>query len=217
MLKAVIMDFDGVIIDTETIWHQVTTAWFKKNHHYDLPMQEFLLCVGSVDEQLFRFLETTRGLVIDRDRFKADNLPAVREKSAHLPVKAGVIDFIDSVKAAGLGLALATSSGNHHAHSHLERLGLKHRFDVIVTKDDVQQVKPHPDLFLLAAQKLGVTGHEAVIIEDSANGLQAGIAAGIPVINIPNAVTKYLDFTGAYQVLEKIADVDLSKLIHTFE
>lgn len=212
MLKAVIMDFDGVIIDTELAWHQITTDWFKKNHNYDLPILEFLKCVGSTDKQLFDFLEQERGIFVDRDKFREDNHPLVLEKTKNIQAKDGVTDFIANIKNVGLKLALATSNNLSHAQGHLERLGLIDNFDYIVTKDHVANVKPYPDLFLLALEKLDVKQEEAIIIEDSVNGLKAGIAAGIRVINVPNEVTKYLDFTGCHALVKNILDIDLSKL-----
>lgn len=212
MLKAVIMDFDGVIIDTELSWHTVTVKWFKDNHNYDLPMAEFGLSIGSSEKILFDFLEKERGIVVDRQQFYEDCVPQVKALDSSIPAKEGIPAFIVSVKAAGLGLALATSSDDNHAHSHLKRLGLFDYFDHIVTKDQVKAVKPAPDLFLLALEKLGVAADEAIIIEDSVNGLRAGMAAGIRVINIPNGVTDTLDFTGCHQKLSHIHEVNLSKL-----
>lgn len=212
MLKAVIMDFDGVIIDTELMWHQVTTQWFKETHDYDLPMAEFGLSVGSSEEALFDFLATERGIVVDRQGFYNACGPAVQALCQHIPVKAGVTSFIQSVKAAGLGLALATSSDDYHAHTHLKRLGLFDYFDAIVTRDQVTNIKPAPDLFLRALSQLGVAAHEAVIIEDSVNGLRAGISAGIRVINIPTEATATLDFTGCHLLLTSIDQVVLDQL-----
>ncbi|WP_239256976.1 HAD family hydrolase [Listeria ilorinensis] len=216
MLKAIIMDFDGLIVDTEVVWYKIFQDWFRENHHYELPVNEFLQCVGASSKRLFDQLAAEKGIVVDDKRFAEETKQSFIQRSAQLPAKEGVRDFIIQVKDAGLKLALATSSKREKPQHHLTRLKLLPYFDVLVTAEDVAKIKPAPDLFLKAAEQLGATNKEALIIEDSENGLRAGRAAEIPVVVVPNEVTKYSIFHGAYLELASLAEVDLDNWQKSF-
>ena len=216
MLKAVIMDFDGLIVDTEVVWYNIFREWFKKKQNYDLPVEEFLFCVGSNAEDLFNTLEIKNNCIIDRDEFAKDTQKIFLERSEILPPKEGVVEFIKSVKSEGLKLSLATSSKRIKPTKHLERLGLIKYFDSIVTAEDVARIKPHPDLFLKAVEKLGINKNEALIVEDSLNGLNSGLNAEMRVLVIPNDVTKYCNFRNYYKIADSLLNIDVKKLISDF-
>lgn len=216
MLKGVIMDFDGVVVDTEVVWYDIYAEWFKKHKNYDLSVQEFLLCVGSNSEDLFNSLEKERHIVIDKQQFIKDTQSLFIQRSNTLPPKEGITEFIGSIKSRGLKLALATSSMRLKPTTHLTRLGLINEFDALVTAEDVERIKPYPDLFLKAAEKLKATKDEVLVVEDSLNGLIAGKNAEMRVLIVPNAVTKYSDFTECYIKVESMSDVKVDKLIADF-
>ncbi|WP_088840589.1 HAD family phosphatase [Listeria sp. ILCC797] len=212
MLKAVIMDFDGVIVDTEVIWYEIFQEWFKKELDYDVSVEEFLICVGANDQAFFQKLANEKNITVNQEVFAKETSALFLERSKALPAKEGVVAFIEAVKEYGLKLALATSSKRAKPTSHLTRLGLIDYFDVIVTAEDVERIKPAPDLFLEAARQLAVEPGEAVIIEDSKNGLIAGNQAGMPVIVVPNEVTKYSDLTPHYQIIDSLAQLHVGQL-----
>lgn len=216
MLKAVIMDFDGVIVDTEVIWYEIYSDWFKRNMDYQLSVQEFLTCVGSNEEELFLKLEKEQKIVVDRKKFKEDVTQGFIEQSSQLPPKEGVVKFIQAVKCEGLKLALATSATRKKPVSHLNRLGLMEYFDKIVTAEDVKRIKPFPDLFLKAASELAVTPVEALVVEDSENGLKAGINAHMKVLVVPNEVTKESNFSGYYKKVESLSPVNIPEIMNEF-
>lgn len=205
MLKAILLDFDGLVIDTEVVWYGIFRDWFKVNTSYDLSIQEFLVCVGSTSQALFDKLKMEQNIIVDTDKFAKDTYEHFIELSNSLPANEGVEDFIKSLKSMNLVLSLATSSRKQKPINHLTRLGLIQYFDQIITADDVLRVKPFPDLFLKAIEVLGVKKDEALIVEDSFNGLQAGIEANIRVMVIPNAVTKHSKFKGYYKKEESLA------------
>ncbi|ECL7818144.1 TPA: HAD family hydrolase [Listeria innocua] len=213
MLKAVVMDFDGIVIDTEVVWYEIFKDWFKTKQHYDLSIEEFLQCVGSNVDDLFRELNETQQMDINRQAFEAETQATFIENSKSLPAKEGVESFIRGLKEHGLKLALATSSQRPKPLYHLERLGLLEYFDAIITAEDVTRIKPEPDLFLEALRALNVKPSEALIVEDSRNGLLAGNSAGVNVLVIPNEVTKHSDLTPNYMERESLADVDLTEII----
>ncbi|WP_125115565.1 HAD family hydrolase [Agathobaculum sp. Marseille-P7918] len=215
MLKTIIMDFDGLIVDTEVVWYHIYVEWFRKQKGYDLSVQEFLACVGSNAEDLFRKLDA-KGITVDRDAFAKDTFARFIEESSRLPAKPGVEDFLKQAHASGLSVALATSSGRKKPTVHLERLGLLSYFDLLVTAEDVERIKPHPDLFLKAAEKLGCTPDECLVVEDSLNGLLAGLNAHMRVLVVPNDVTKYCQFEGQYQLCQSLTEVNVPQLIANF-
>jgi putative hydrolase of the HAD superfamily len=217
MLKAVIMDFDGVIVDTEVIWFEIFTEWFKTNCNYDLTMEEFLVCVGSHSGELFNKLEKEHGILVDRDKFNEETRQLFIDKSEDLPAKEGVLEFIKSIKNENILLALATSASRKKPITHLTRLNIIQYFDVIVTSEDVARIKPHPDLFNKAVEKLGIKKEETIIIEDSASGLLAGNNAGIHTIVCTNDVTKHSTFQNYYSKVDSLEKVDLKNIIKKFD
>lgn len=215
MLKTIIMDFDGLIVDTEVVWYHIYVEWFRKNKQYELSVQEFLTCVGSNAEDLFRKLDDA-GIHVDREAFVRDTQQRFIEESSRLPAKPGVEAFLKSARENGLSVALATSSGRQKPTIHLERLGLMQYFNLLVTAEDVERIKPNPDLFFKAAEKLGSTPEECLVVEDSLNGLRAGLNAGMRVLVVPNDVTRYCAFEGQYRMCDSLADVDVPALIAQF-
>lgn len=215
MLKTIIMDFDGLIVDTEVVWYQIYVEWFRKNKNYEMSVQEFLICVGSEAEELFKSLDS-RGIHVDREIFARDTQQRFIEESTKLPAKPGVEDFLRTAKKQGIVIALATSSTRKKPETHLNRLNLMKYFDLLVTAEDVQRIKPAPDLFLKTAEKVGCTVEECLVIEDSLNGLKAGLNANMRVLVVPNDVTKYCDFQGEYLMVNSLEDVDVEKLIREF-
>lgn len=216
MLKAIIMDFDGLIIDTEVIWFDIFAEWFRRNLQYELEMKDFLICVGSSSEDLFCSLEELHGWTIDRDQFDQETLDTFIERSRLLEPKDGVVAFIQTAKRLGLKLALATSAKRLKPVTHLTRLELLDYFDILVTAEDVERIKPYPDLFLKAAEDLGVNKNEVLIIEDSNNGLISGRNAGMRVVVVPNEVTKHSAFEDYYTKVNSLKDIDLEELMKTF-
>ncbi|MFD2211516.1 HAD family hydrolase [Virgibacillus halophilus] len=215
MLKAVIMDFDGVVIDTEEVWYDVYAQWLKREKEYDLKIEEFLLCVGSNYKSLFHALEE-KGIYINHDKFFEDTMEIFLDRSDKLPAKEGTIDFIKEIKNHGLKLSLATSAKKQKPIKHLTRLGLIDYFDCLITADDVERIKPFPDLFQKAITELKVDNASAVVIEDSNNGLIAANRAGIKTIVVPNKITQYSDFDPYYKKADSLKEVSVSNLIDTF-
>lgn len=215
MLKTIILDFDGLIVDTEVVWYNIFAEWFRKNKNYDLSVEEFLLCVGSNSEGLFGKLDK-RGICVDREAFDRDTRQRFMEESANLPAKEGVEQFVKAAKENGLNVVLATSAGLKKPTDHLTRLGLMKYFDLLVTAEDVERIKPAPDLFYKAAEKTHCTSEECLVVEDSLNGMVAGMNAGMRVLVVPNDVTKYCEFKGHYLMADSLADVNVPELIEKY-
>ena len=217
-LKALIFDFDGLILDTETaevdVWREIYAEY-----KLEFPILKWVTIVGGRGAAHFdaaEFLsEQVGGMDIDElnTRYDEERLKLIAEQEV-LP---GVVGLLDAADKQGLKLGIASSSPFSWVEGHLRRLGLFERFEVVCTRDDVEIAKPDPALFILAAESLGVGADEVVVFEDSENGVLAAKAAGMFVVAVPNAVTAYTDLSGADLVLESLAQTSLADLKERLE
>ena len=113
----------------------------------------------------------------------------------------------------GLKLGIASSSDREWVMVHLTRLGLAPYFDVVHTADDVERTKPDPALYILALSSLGLKPEEAIVFEDSPNGVTAAKSAGIFVVAIPNPLTSQLSLDHADLKLDTLADLSVNEII----
>ena len=126
----------------------------------------------------------------------------------------GVTELLHAAKQRGLKLAIASSSDHAWVDTHAKRLGIFDLFDAVIAADDVGagRTKPNPDLFLTALNRLQVQKNEAVIFEDSPNGVKAANRAGVFVVAVPNHVTSLLSIEGANLTVKSLTDLSLNKL-----
>ncbi len=212
-MHAIIFDFDGLIIDTESA---IYTAWQElyRRHGHDLPQAVYVQCVGSTFGHYdpMAALESHIGRAVDW----AAELPVkdarIRELQSDLDTLPGIRELLTEANRAGLPCAIASSSQRSHIDSWLQRTGIGRHFQAILTRDDVPRAKPFPDLFLAAAKALDIVPASAIVLEDSHNGLRAALAAGTPCVIVPSPVTMGSDFTGATGQLSTLAGVDLAAL-----
>ncbi|MEM0969024.1 MAG: HAD family hydrolase [Verrucomicrobiota bacterium] len=212
MLDALIFDFDGLILDTEL---PIYEAWKECYASYgeELPLEVYRQCVGSdfsnsayhPDQELEKLVgrelpwETLRPRMEDR----------VQEIVAQKDALPGVRELLQEAHDAAVPCAIASSSSRKWVGSWLEKLELLPLFETLVNIDDVERPKPAPDLFQLAAERLGIRPDRALVLEDSLNGLKAAKTAGIRCLIVPNPVTRGLPFDGAYRERETLAGVTL--------
>jgi HAD superfamily hydrolase (TIGR01509 family) len=211
-MKALIFDFDGTILDTETPEFIVWTALYQRFGQV-LSATDWGRGIGTwggfdpwVD------LETKLGFELPRETLQVEHRAEVLQRIDASDLLAGVKDLLLEAKAAGLKLAIASSSDHDWVSGWTQKHGILEFFDALATRYEVEHVKPDPALFLLALHKLGVAPHEAVVLEDSPNGAKAALAAGIPCVVIPNTVTKHLEFPNGVIRLETLQNVTLEDL-----
>ena len=125
----------------------------------------------------------------------------------------GVLQLLDEAKQSELKLAVASSSPENWVIGHLSRLGLIEYFDVIVTADDVELTKPDPALFLLAAETIRVRPDQAIVLEDSGNGVKGAKRAGMFVVAVPNEITRQMDLSMADLLLDTLEGIRLENLL----
>ncbi|MBP2079113.1 HAD family hydrolase [Oceanobacillus polygoni] len=217
MIKAVIFDFDGLILDTETAWFQSYKEVLNDQFKFDLPLEVFVKCVGSNDTALVAYLKKEIGDQLDANaiRERAGELHAQLVKEAK--AREGVEAYLAEAREAGLTIALATSSTKKWVTTHLTNLNLISYFDYLITQDMVELVKPAPDLFLKTLEILKVEPYEAIVFEDSLNGLMAALEAKLPTVIIPNPVTELLPFENYHLKLNSMADMSLQDIIESLK
>nr|WP_193392264.1 HAD family hydrolase [Neobacillus vireti] len=194
IIKAVIFDFDGTIIDTESIWFEVYQEILKETYQMELPLEEFAKSIGTTDEQFFQYIENQTGKKIDQQDLEKLATERFLAKKGILAVREGVKEKLSEAKVLGYKIGLASSSSREWVEGFLRQFDLWDYFSVIKTKEDVVNVKPDPALYIKTLEALQVEPEEALAIEDSLNGALAAIEAGITCIVIPNQVTAFLNF-----------------------
>jgi putative hydrolase of the HAD superfamily len=215
MIKALIFDFDGLILDTETAWFESYREVLKEDHQFNLRIEDFVQCVGSDDTVLFDYLKENLSspFQVEDIRGRAKYLHTLKIKEAK--ALDGVEQCLIDAKQAGLQIALATSSTREWVVNHLTNLNLLSYFDHLITQDDVERIKPAPDLFLKAIEVLGISSTEGLVFEDSLNGLIAAQKAQLKTVIIPNPVTEALPFENYHLKLSSMAEMRLSDILHT--
>jgi len=185
---AVVFDMDGTLLDTELVFRSIVFD-VAGELGYEMTDAVHLAMVGSSHEVTNRLLTEAYGVTFPYDMFDEKCRHMMKEKLADtVPVKPGAREFLTELKARGVPLAVATSSRSVHALGHLGRAGLLDMFDVVVTRDDVQHPKPHPEPYLLAAKRLRVDPVRTLAVEDSHSGVRAAHAAGMQTIMVPDLV-----------------------------
>jgi HAD superfamily hydrolase (TIGR01509 family) len=217
-VKALIFDFDGLILDTETPDYEVWCSIYRE-HGLELPREEWGKIIGGTGfaqfdaaEHLSLLLEGRLDPISLRNRHRSESHAMTIAQS----VMPGVLDYIHEAKRLGLKLAIASSSSHSWVDTHARRLGIFDYFDKVICADNVGvgRTKPNPDLFLLTLDQLGVRKHEAIVFEDSPNGVRAAQSAGIFVVAVPNSVTSQLSIENANLLLSSLTDLPLEELLN---
>jgi HAD superfamily hydrolase (TIGR01509 family) len=213
VIRALVFDFDGLILETETPAHQ-SWAEIYQEHGHELPMDLWHDYIGSdTGFDPAGHLAALVGEGFDRETTQARRDARKTQLIAALDVMAGVREYIDDAKRLDLRLAVASSSSRAWVLGHLERLNLHPEWDAIRTREDVARTKPAPDLYLAAVKALGVAPHEAVAFEDSRNGIAAAKDAGLLCVAVPNALTGGMDLSRADLRLSSLAETPLERLL----
>jgi putative hydrolase of the HAD superfamily len=214
MSQALIFDFDGLILDTESAIYEVWRNLYAE-HGHPLSLQTWAQCIGSDFSHSYDPKTQLEQLTGKRFEWPAEETrltQAVQKLLQHYPVLPGVQELLTAAKAAHLPCAVASSSPQSWVLPHLERLQLRSFFTHVITREQVTKVKPAPDLFLAAATQLGVTANQAIVLEDSLNGLRAATAAHMRCIIAAGPTTQHLDFSTAWRRVSSLAELTLADL-----
>ena len=213
MIRALILDFDGLILDTETA---LIDAYGDVHEAHGIPFERavFTRSVGHADFSFDPW--RTFGASADRDSLELERRAFNRVRSEAKPILPGVVALMDLAREARLRMGLASNSGHEHVDGHLARLGLLDRFDFVACRADVASPKPEPDVYRLVLNRFGLGGREAIAFEDSLTGIIAAKRAGLWVAAVPNASTGHHDLSGADLCVASLADCRLPDLLARF-
>lgn len=215
-LEALVFDFDGLILDTESSAFG-SVAEVYREHGIVLDLASWQVVIGTSDHRHWAdVLGDQLGRPIEREVWVAYRDRRKLELLAPEVVRPGIVELLDGADKAGVALAVASSSPVEWVVPHLERLDLLGRFAYVVTRTDVggdpRRTKPAPDIYEHALRSLGASPACSVALEDSLNGLAAARAAGLRCVVAPGPVTTGLDFSAADLVVDSLAEVSLGRL-----
>ncbi len=184
---AVVLDMDGVIFDSE---RATMNCWLElaEKHNIENLEPTFLACTGTTDQRTREIMMETYGEDFPYDVFAKEASVMFHEKydGGKLPMKSGVHKLLDYLQHHGKKIALASSTRKQTVIAEIRDAGIIDYFDEIITGDMVTHSKPHPEIFLLACEKVGVDPKNAYAIEDSYNGIRSASAGGLRPIMVPD-------------------------------
>jgi HAD superfamily hydrolase (TIGR01509 family) len=189
---AVLFDMDGVLVDSEELIARSAMEMFRVSYGFQMPREAFYPYVGAGEDRFLGDTAAAHGIAIDIVKAKAKTYEIyARMASDYLKVLPGVSGYLAGCRRLGLKLALASAADLAKVDINLAILGLEERtFDVLVTGSDVERKKPHPDIYLLAAERLGVDIGRCLVIEDAVNGIIAGMAAGARCLGLTTSFSE---------------------------
>ena len=223
MIKALIFDCDGVLVDTERDGHRVgfnrAFAQMGIDADWDVPLYGKLLLVAGGKERMRAYFdeygwpesadsdEAKDALIRELHKLKTE-ITANLVTEGGLPLRPGISRIVDEAIAAGVRLGVCTTSNPKFIDAVLDLFGpeRKAKFDFVHAGDVVSRKKPDPEIYELAKQSLGLPTHECMVIEDSRNGLLAARGAGLPTLITTSTYTVDEDFTGAVKVVPELGD-----------
>jgi HAD superfamily hydrolase (TIGR01509 family) len=212
-VRALVLDFDGLIVDTETpvfeIWREIF-----RDHGQELRLEEWKAALGTQGGyDPTAHLAQLTGRPVDAEALEREVERRHREACRAQPLLPGVPKLIDDAGSAGLPIAVASSSSRGWVEEWLQHHRLVERIAAVCAREDVSQVKPAPDLFLLAASRLGVAPAACLVFEDSPNGILAAHAAGMRCVAVRNDLTRSLVLPPAELQLDTLEDAPLAEIL----
>lgn len=210
---AVVFDLDGLMFNTEELYQDVGTELLRRRGY------EFSRSL--LDQMMGRPSVVALQIMIDTHQLDAsvqmlldetdDIFPAILE--ARLAPMSGLVELLDALERHNIPKAIATSSRRVFVERVLNRFNFQPRFAHILTSEDITEGKPHPEIYLKAAARLGVLPGEMLVLEDSANGCKAAVAAGAITVAVPGEHSRNHLFTGAALIADSLADERIYKLL----
>jgi HAD superfamily hydrolase (TIGR01509 family) len=200
-MQAFIFDFDGVIVDSEKYWSEQMQGWCRELAPH---RQEHAQFTGLSVDAAYTLMQTEYGITMTKADFLHQGLEFSEAIYAvHAEPMAGIREYIEQLSEHRVPMAIASSGYRRNIEKALERLDLRRFFHSISCYDDVPgRAKPHPDVYLLAAQRLGADPLRCTALEDSATGIQSAKAAGLHVLGLRTPLNADIDLSQADVIIE---------------
>lgn len=213
LIKVLIFDFDGLVFDTETYDLESFKLLYGR-YETSFPLEQWLVSVGSkLHFNPYEKLITEQPL-LRLDDLRKERLEIYKAIIHNQSPRDGVVEYIEEARKHQLQIALASSSTKDWVMYHLNCIQLQNEFDCIYTADDVNEVKPSPELYQKVLGHYQIKPNEALVFEDSPNGSLAAIRAGIKCIVVPNQVTEKMSFDNRIsRKIHSMKEVSLESLI----
>jgi HAD superfamily hydrolase (TIGR01509 family) len=212
-LRAVVFDMDGLMFNTEDVYQEVGTQLMRRRGcEYTQELSDAIM--GRTPQACFETMIRWHSL---SDRWEAmaaeseDLFVALLDN--YLAPMPGLLELLDALEAAGVPKAIGTSSSRKVLSAVLSRFSMEPRFHFTLTAEDIVHGKPHPEIYLKAAERLGLAPEEVLVLEDSQTGSRAAAAAGTFVVAVPGEHSRCQDFGVASLVIESLADPRLYGLL----
>jgi HAD superfamily hydrolase (TIGR01509 family) len=215
VIRAVAFDLDGLMFNTEHVFQQTGTELLRRREKLATP-ELFLRMMGRRAEdgfaamiEMYSLTETIEELRLESEQIFLGLI------DAHLQPMPGLHELLAAIEEQGLPKGVATSSPRKYLENLLGRFELTHRFDVTLTAEDVTHGKPHPEIYLKAAERLKVDPSEMLVLEDSEAGTKAAAAAGAVAVSIPHDFSRHHNFEAAAHVAERLDAPVILSLVHS--
>ena len=204
--RAVIFDMDGLLLDTETLWHSAEVGLFAR-HGGEFTWDDKMAVIGSSYDFTADYFADRLGVPRGRGKELVTEMISLMHDLVRRSVDArpGAIELVDGLRALAVPLGLASNSPRFLVDDALATAGLSDAFDAIVTSDDVDHAKPAPDIYLLACERLAVAPADALALEDSASGVAAAKAAGLTCIAVPQFAET--DVSAADRIVDSLEEL----------
>jgi HAD superfamily hydrolase (TIGR01509 family) len=216
-IRAFLFDFDGLILDTETA-SRAGWEWLYREHGHELPQDRWASIVGTTGVwSPMDHLEELVGAPLEREALNERRYAREISLIEAEELRPGIADYIETAEERGLKRAIVSSASRRWIDMHLARLEREVGWHAILTADrDHARAKPNPAMYLEALELLGIGADEAIVFEDSPNGVAAARAAGIFVVAVPNNVTRDFGLEEADLVVDSLADLPPAELLARF-